>query len=917
MDEVTKRGVLEFEVKSEMAAAVIVDVVFTPISFEVALSKGPFVAVNPSWVTIKGPDLNASGNKFGSNLFTKGSTVKLEWDVDSNFTKYKDQIDFTWKYSKATDGTQANPLLITDLDQSEVVTYEARLKSFMFTHRIYFLDPKTNEDAPFVEEKTLQMAGSDVFLPQFPSQTGYSMSRRDETGEDLNTSSLVTIKSDKQPGDPTYDYFTLDSNLTIVSVYEPKTFDLNVSAVFEEGGALDWTATPGGRVLRLPDSASGIYRYGDKVQVEAVPDTGYDLSRWLVDGVSVDTDGVRVKSLNIIRDINVTAIFVLNPMTVTMVVPGNPDGGSFEVDGKTYDPGDSFERGYNRKVLVRVDPARGYRFEGLVKVSKKSTGEIVASFSPDLDSPWDPVDSNFTLSEDMKLSANFVPDVEHDFDEDGLNNYLESLYGTDFKKGDTDDDNLPDYWEVIDWRKLAEDNATYNKAFWQDARKDLKKFKDPVLLDDLRYDYGAPPLHRLNPTNPDDNESDPDFDGVHNYFEFLSRTNPIDPETVDDEIVDVFSPVDLASGGLEEYELTAVEFIIEADGTDDPGSINQPLEVNMLTGENALLNIVTVTDGFVFDYWQIGTTRETDSTITNYKPPSGQDTIYVKFRQDGNDTDDDNLTNYEELYLYHTKHDDNDTDGDGLLDGLEVRNGLNADSNVTELFLLDLVTENPSDFGVPSVVDVQKDPTSYGLYSDVELNDALQTQLAIARANSYDQGLAQGRADGGQLWADFNTTMTQLGFSFIHTNERNDLYRFIAGPSALDQTGLGWFYTEQHGWAWLRSNSPGWIYMHNGRDITNLDGTTVSLNWLNLNPAQSYFSSTKKVEPSYPFSQEQFFWLQGQDPLQGAHYPRNAAITGSPSSGSGNTSNTGGNSQGNSGTGSQTSSGDVGDPFRN
>jgi hypothetical protein len=474
---------------------------------------------------------------------------------------------------------------------------------------------------------------------------------------------------------------------------------------------------------------------------------------------------------------------------------------------------------------------------------------------------------------------------------------------------------------VIDWRKLAEDNATYDKAFWQDARKNLEWFKDPVLLENIRYDDDRstesiePPLHRLNPTNPDDNESDPDFDGVHNYFEFLSRTNPIDPETVDDEIIDVFSPVDLASGGFDRDKYTLVTFIIEANGTDMPGTINRHHDGIMLTGVNTLLIIETVTDGFVFDYWQIGTTRETNSTI-NYKPPPDLDTIYVRFRQDGNDTDDDNLTNYEELYLYHTKHDDNDTDGDGLLDGLEVRNGLDADSNVTELLLLDLVRENPSDFGVLSVVDVQNDPTSYGLYSEVDLNASLKSRLADAEAKSYDQGLAQGEVVGNatavKLWADFNATMA-------HVYERNDLYRFIAGPSALDQTGLGWFYTEQHGWAWLRPSSPGWIYLHNGLQSTFPEPAT--LNWLNLNPGQSYFDKAIPPGHSYPFSYEHFFLLQGQDQQGNArelYYPRDPSIPGSPSSGNGNNSNVGGTSQGNSGTGSETDSIDgFGDLFRN
>jgi hypothetical protein len=169
----------------------------------------------------------------------------------------------------------------------------------------------------------------------------------------------------------------------------------------------------------------------------------------------------------------------------------------------------------------------------------------------------------------------------------------------------------------------------------------------------------------------------------------------------------------------------------------------------------------------------------------------------------------------------------------------------------------------------------------------------------------HASGFNDGHASALKLWSDFNAT---------HVNERNDLYRFIAGPSAPDQTGLGWFYTEQHGWAWLQPSSPGWIYLHNGYQFSNdFDETTVTLNWLNLNPAQQYFEKNKEREPSYPFSIEQFFWLQGQNPLPDAHYPRNPTITDS-----GNNSNVGGTSQGNSGAGSETDSSDgFGDLFRN
>ena len=49
------------------------------------------------------------------------------------------------------------------------------------------------------------------------------------------------------------------------------------------------------------------------------------------------------------------------------------------------------------------------------------------------------------------------------------------------------------------------------------------------------------------------------------------------------------------------------------------------------------------------------------------------------------DTDGDGLNDYEEVYLYHTAHDNNDTDGDGVLDGDEINryhtNPINSDSD--------------------------------------------------------------------------------------------------------------------------------------------------------------------------------------------------------------------------------------------
>ncbi len=45
------------------------------------------------------------------------------------------------------------------------------------------------------------------------------------------------------------------------------------------------------------------------------------------------------------------------------------------------------------------------------------------------------------------------------------------------------------------------------------------------------------------------------------------------------------------------------------------------------------------------------------------------------------DTDNDGLSNYEEIYIYHTDPNNPDTDGDGYTDGDEVKNGYDPNKN--------------------------------------------------------------------------------------------------------------------------------------------------------------------------------------------------------------------------------------------
>ena len=50
-------------------------------------------------------------------------------------------------------------------------------------------------------------------------------------------------------------------------------------------------------------------------------------------------------------------------------------------------------------------------------------------------------------------------------------------------------------------------------------------------------------------------------------------------------------------------------------------------------------------------------------------------------QKDGEDNDDDGLSNNMEINQYGTDPDNNDTDGDGLLDGWEIANGLDPNDN--------------------------------------------------------------------------------------------------------------------------------------------------------------------------------------------------------------------------------------------
>jgi hypothetical protein len=729
-----------------------------------------------------------------------------------------------------------------------------------------------------------------------------------------------------------FDFPPMASDQNITAIFTPEEYTVTSSSLLPPGFEFNSNA------LRHPDTnkseliSDGPYFYGEKVTVSSFKAPPGWINRG---GYSIYEDSGQTISYSDNNN-SETLSFVIKS-SVTIRAKLDPDLADTDGDGLT-----------NHREFEIWGPAPNDVLTAINVSDSDSDGfvdgwEVTYGFNP-------------------KVYGDPVPG--DDIDGDGLSNLQESLLDTNATNKDTDGDGFTDSYEVSPLRAWSPVDRNYTIEVSKASLVPLTG----ITSDALGTVKLVPPLPKL-PTRfegmqaKDENEiveiyaeANPDYDflkwtlkwdqnasqKVRTHLEDLNKThatlNPLPLEIhADIEVSAVFVPKgsfytvnlsvangpDGVSGGTvrvlpdDGIYLADANVTIDAAAIDgyffggwkgDVNSTANPLVLSLdrslslvasfyrkgavLTLSGSVTKIEEVFPGviegtgvaaqnevrklrakpypgYLFSNWAGDIPwKDSDENVTI---TVSQDYIFTAtFRKDTNDSDGDGLDNFTEIVVLKTNPVLADTDGDGMSDGYENLNKLNP------------------------------------LLSDSVLINLLAGEANLARSQGFDEG----HAAAVKLWADFNATMA-------HVYERNDLYRFIAGPSAPGQTGLGWFYTEQHGWAWLRPTSPGWIFMHNGRQFTNLDGTTANLNWLNLNPAKSYFDQTKTVEPGYPFSQEQFFWLQG-DSLQGAHYPLNVAITGSPSSGNGNNSNGGGTSQGNSGAGSETDSNDgFGDLFGN
>ena len=247
---------------------------------------------------------------------------------------------------------------------------------------------------------------------------------------------------------------------------------------------------------------------------------------------------------------------------------------------------------------------------------------LTGLYDPESDSDRDGLNNGWEVTYNVSfgvdpLSTASVPELNWDFDMDGLSLSEEEESGTNPEDSDTDSDGLNDAWEV-----------TYNGAF------------------------GVNPLSAVSTS---DLNSDADGDGLSLSEEEESGTNPEDSDTDSDGLNDAWEVTYSGSYGVDPLSTASVpELNWDADG--DGLSLSEEEE----SGTN-LEDSDTDSDG-LNDAWEV-----------TYNGAFGVNPLSAVFTSNLNsDADGDGLSLSEEEES-GTNPEDSDTDSDGLNDAWEVK----------------------------------------------------------------------------------------------------------------------------------------------------------------------------------------------------------------------------------------------------
>ena len=367
----------------------------------------------------------------------------------------------------------------------------------------------------------------------------------------------------------------------------------------------------------------------------------------------------------------------------------NPTSNDTDGDGLL----DAWEVKYYN-VNVGVDPlnsatvsqlAGDWENDGLTLTEEGKAGTSPVLRDTDGDGLLDPWEAKYRAAPGVDPTVNVTEsELESNTDNDGLTLLEEFNANTDPDNNDTDEDGLPDGWEVT-YSAVSGVNATMaanSTELAYDTDNDglnltgeFKAGTDPSLndtdgdglLDGWEVTYSA--VSDIDPLDATmlDLTSDTDRDGLTLTEEVKALTNPILKDTDGDSLTDGYE-VEIGTNPL-------------LDDTDGDG-LNDSYEVEIDT--NPLSND-TDGDGLP-DAWEV-----TYSDRPGVDPRDGATTLELN-----SDTDRDGLTLTEEFEI-GTDPSLNDTDGDGLPDGWEVTYSTISGIDPLDATTLDLTSDTDKD----------------------------------------------------------------------------------------------------------------------------------------------------------------------------------------------------------------------------
>lgn len=416
--------------------------------------------------------------------------------------------------------------------------------------------------------------------------------------------------------------------------------------------------------------------------------------------------------------------------------------------------------------------------------------------------PYNPDTDGDALPDGIEIALELDPsdpDTDNDLILDGKEFFI---YSTNPKVPDTDFDGVTDYWELFFSHSNPHsadsdgDGVTdFNEIYTYGTNPvDEDSDNDDISDRDELFEY------RTDPMNPDSDEDglrdgpeifeyktdpnniDTDYDSIlspdengdptflwTDYDEIQFGTNPRSHDSDNDTIMDSWE-LYLAGGDIPNFENIPLDPL--DNDTDDDG---------LSDGAELVVSEVEI---LVFPF--IGYETVFPFLTSPVDPDTDDDGLSDKFEIDKNlrpdlvDSDNDTLSDWDEIYTHNTNPTKNDTDGDGLLDAYEVTAaGGGSGLSYNPRYQTNALDPDSDDDGWPDGLEINAADGDYRY--DPYNNDTNNNNIPDGYERDFDYDMI---SDGDEYYS-YNSYSAQWGGFLDYRNPDSDFDGLMDGDEIL------------------------------------------------------------------------------------------------------------------------------------